>query len=114
MVPSVIGATISSSWVPIGISVLCSPSPLMPGSWKAISTPSVSMNSWAATRSWRATRAIWRSLSMVGLYFPLKFGVRFSTKARKASPQSSEAMIVPWSFVSMAMNSPKPIDSAAT
>src|SRR4029079_13767487 len=49
------------------ISVLCNPSPLMPGSWKAISTPRVSMNSWAATRSWRATRAIWRSLSMVGL-----------------------------------------------
>src|SRR4029078_12466334 len=46
-------------------------------------------------------------------HLPLKFGVRFSTKARKASPQSSEAMIVPWSFVSRAMNSPKSIDSCA-
>ena len=71
------------------------------------------MNSWAATMSSRATRAIWRSLSMA-VTSPGIVAVRFSTKAENASSQSADAVIVPWALVSMATNSPKPIDSAAT
>ena len=47
-------------------------------------------------------------------HFPWNRGVRFSTNAENASLQSADAVIVPWAFVSMATNSPNPIDSAAT
>ena len=41
-----------------------------------------------------------------GGHFPWNRGVRFSTKAENASPQSADAVIVPWALVSMATNSP--------
>ena len=49
-----------------------------------------------------------------GGHFPWNRGVRFSTNAENASLVSADAVIVPWAAVSMATNSPKPIDSAAT
>ena len=85
----------------------------MPGSWKAMATPE-GVDELLGGDEVVAGDEGDLAESEHGGHFPLKFGVRFSTKARNASPQSSEAMIVPWSLVSRAMNSPKPIDSAAT
>ena len=59
------GATISSSWVPIGSSVLCSPMRAMCGSWYA-DREAEDVDELLRRRrssSW-ATRAIWRSRSM--------------------------------------------------
>ena len=86
----------------------------MPGSWKAIATPRVVDELLGGDEVVAGDEGDLAESEHGWSHFPLKFGVRFSTKARNASPQSSEAMIVPWSLVSRAMNSPKPIDSAAT